>query len=237
MASRRISFTSDGYKLAGHLFISAGNPKKLAFLFIQGWQGHQNLSAAETLANLNHICMTYDMRGHGESEGDISKFSRADFTKDATIAYDYLKQQINGDVAIGAVGSSFGSYTAILLSEKREVCCLSLRVPATYPNEGYNEPHLAKADPDNFVAWRMKKLGYSENHACKILHDFKGKVQIIEAEADEIVPSQAPKNYAEAVANRNYLAYEVMKNAPHRLANDKLQAEYEKLLIEWVEKL
>jgi predicted alpha/beta hydrolase len=86
---KKISFLSDGYQLSGNLFTS-DKPKKLAFLLIQGWTGHQNLRAAQALADLGFACMTYDMRGNGDSEGNLAEFSRADFVKDAEVAYDYL---------------------------------------------------------------------------------------------------------------------------------------------------
>lgn len=229
----KISFTSDGYKLAGNLF-KAGEKTDLAFLFIQGWTGHQNLEAAQALTKLGFTTMTYDMRGNRESEGSLADFTRADFIKDATVAYDYLKQQVGHDTKIGVIGGSFGSYTAVLLSEKRDVFCLSLRVPASYPDEGFNEPQLAQGDPDGFMQWRKQKLDFTQNHAFKALHNFNGKVQIIEAEADDLVPSQAPKNYAEAITDKIQLTYEVVPNAPHRLANEQLQADYEKRLISWV---
>jgi dienelactone hydrolase len=232
----KISFTSDGYKLAGNLFTSK-EPKGLAFLFIQGWTGHQNVEAAQALTNLGYTTMTYDMRGNRESEGNLAVFTRADFIQDATVAYDYLRKQVGADMPIGVVGSSFGSYTAILLSEKRKVYCLSLRVPASYPDQSFNEPQMAQGDPDGFIEWRKQKLDYTQNHAFKALHNFKGKVQILEAGADDLVPSQAPKNYADAIIDKASLTYEVVPNAPHRLANKQLQADYEKRLIAWVSTL
>ncbi len=233
----KISFISDGYKLSGNLFTPSHEPKKIAFLFIQGWTGHQNIEAAQALTRLGFTTMTYDMRGNRESEGNLADFTRADFIGDAVVAYDYLRQQVGNDAAIGVVGSSFGSYTAVLLSEKREAFCLSLRVPASYPDEGFNEPQLAQGDPDGFMEWRKKKLDYTQNDAFKALHNFNGKVQIIEAEADDLVPSQAPKNYADAITNKIKLTYEVVPNAPHRLANEQLQTDYEKRLVAWVSSL
>lgn len=232
----KISFISDGYKLTGNLFI-AEKPEKLAFLFIQGWTGHQNIKAAQALTKLGFTSMTYDMRGNGESEGSLADFTRADFIKDASVAYDYLRKKVDDDTKIGVIGSSFGSYTAVLLSEKRDIYCLSLRVPASYPDEGFNEPQLAQGDPDSFMEWRKKMLNYTDNHAFNALHNFNGKVQIIEAEADELVPSQAPKNYANALSNKKQLLYELVPNAPHRLATDELHADYEKRLAAWVETL
>jgi len=232
-----ISFTSDGYKLAGNLFKPVSQPKQFAFLFIQGWTGHQNTEAAQTLTKLGFTTMTYDMRGNGDSEGDITKFSRADFIKDATVAYDYLGSQIGKDTLIGVVGSSFGGYTAVLLSEQRNIFCLSLRVPASYPDEGYYDSLASYAESASTTKWRGKKINFSENHAFQVLHDFKGPVQIIEAGSDNIVPSQSPKNYGDAVADSSRLTYEVVPNAPHRLENEQLQSDYENRLTKWVKNL
>lgn len=233
-ACMKISFVSHGYQLAGNLFHSQ-KPHKLAFLLIQGWTGHQNIRAAQALAKLGFTCLTYDMRGNRESEGDIAEFSRADFVQDAVVAYDYLKKQVGLDTAIGVIGSSFGSYTAVLLAERRDVCCLSLRVPANYPDEGFDKSHVAQKNNSNdFKDWRARQLHYTENQVLQALHNFKGKVQIIEAGADEIVNRQVPKNYASAMANKAKLAYHVMQNAPHSLVNNQLRAEYEKLLTAWV---
>jgi dienelactone hydrolase len=230
----KISFISSGYRLAGNLFLPKGESKKLAFLFIQGWTGHQNLAAAELLANQGFPTMTYDMRGNRESEGNLAEFSRADFVKDAAVAYDYFREQISADTAIGVAGSSFGSYTAVLLSKARDVAALSLRVPASYPDEGFDKPQQGQGDPFGIMDWRKKPLDYTQNRAFKALHDFKGEVQIIEAEKDELVPARAPKNYAEAVVDKSHLTYEAVPGAPHRLENDDLREDYEKRLAKWV---
>lgn len=230
----KISFTSNGFKLAGNLFLPKGQPKKLAFLFIQGWAGHQNVEAAQLLADRDFPTMTYDMRGNRGSEGDLAEFSRADFVEDAVVAYDYLRERAGAGAAIGVVGSSFGSYTAVLLTQKREVYCLSLRAPASYPDEGFDKPQEGQGDPYSIMDWRKKVIGYKENLSFRALHEFNGDVQIIEAEKDELVPGQTPKNYAAAVADKSRLVYEVVLNAPHRLENENLQTDYEKRLTKWV---
>jgi pimeloyl-ACP methyl ester carboxylesterase len=183
------SFTSQGYRLAGNLFI-AQETKQLAFLLIQGWTGHQNIEAAQALAKLGFTSMTYDMRGNGDSEGNLAEFSRADFIKDALTAYDHLKHQANPE-AIGVIGSSFGSYTAVMVSTQRPVSCLSLRVPASYRDEDYAQPQLARITSAELTAWRDQPLDYIHNRAFSALHDFAGNIQIVEADHDELVPHQA----------------------------------------------
>jgi len=232
----KISFSSNGYTLAGNLFLPE-QPKPLAFLFIQGWRGHQNVSAAERLAGMGHACMTYDMRGNGESEGNLAAFSRADFVSDAINAYDYFKNQLTKDAVIGVIGSSLGGYCAVLLAAERDIRCLSLRVPAGYPDEGFDEPQLPQVGSEALRVWRQKALHYSKNRAFNALHNFKGPVQIIEAGADEQVAHQAVQNYADAIQDTQKLHYTVMKDAPHSLVNDELQHEYETLLTDWVKSL
>lgn len=231
-----ISFSSHGDKMSGNLFTPTA-PAGAAFLFIQGWTGHQNVAAAQALASLGFTSMTYDMRGNKSSEGDLSKLSRADFLNDAVLAYDFLKQHIGSQTEIGVVGSSFGSYTGILLSEQRPVKCLSLRVPASYPDEGFNDPQEPQSGTPALTKWRRKEVSHSQNKAFGALHNFKGYVQIVEAENDEIVTHQVATNYANAIADKRRLQHDVMQGAPHTLANEQLSAEYVKLLTEWAQKV
>lgn len=227
-----VAFESDGYKIAGNLFTGA-EANGDAFLFIYGWAGDQNLEAAQALAGLGHTTLTYDMRGNGDSQGDLSEFSRSDFVKDATAAYDYLRRQVGASACIGVIGNSFGSYTAAILSAEREVSCLSLRAPANYPDEGYEQPQLAQLTPLN-KEWRKLAQNFSATRALRAVHDFNGRIQIIEAGADEVVASQTVKNYANAVSDKALLTYEVVPDAPHRLISDELRADYISRLVAWV---
>lgn len=232
---QNISFTSHGYTLSGMLF-TAPKPKPLAFLLIQGWTGHQNKEAAQALADMGYTSMTYDMRGHGDSQGNLGDFSRSDFIADAVTAYDFLKQKVGDGVEIGVVGSSFGSYTAVMLSTQRPVKCLSLRVPATYPDEGFDTPELPRIHTPEIRQWRNQPLDLT-NKAFNALHNFAGKVQIIEAENDEAVPHRAVQNYADCVTNPENLQHVVMRGAPHTLATPQLKEEYIGLLTNWVKQL
>lgn len=227
-----VQISSNGYKLAGNLFV-AGRPSSLAFLFIQGWMGHQNVIGAQALADLGFSCLTYDMHGNGESEGNVGDFSRAEFLNDAENVYDYFKQQLPKGTKIGLIGSSFGSYMATLLSTTRSVSCMSLRVPATYPDEGFTDPQLPQIDHDELVAWRKRPMNYDQNMAFQALHDFDGPVMIIESGADIVVPHQACQNYAQATTDPAKLRYEVIENAPHSFTSDSQHAEYGRLLASW----
>jgi uncharacterized protein len=231
-----ITFTSHGDTVSGNLFLPGTQATtKLAFLFLHGWRGRQNIGAARALAGIGFTCLTYDMRGNGQSEGDMAKLTKAEFLDDAAIAYDYLKQQIGEETSIGAVGSSFGSYLSILLSELRDVRCLSLRVPANYPDDTFNQPELLTL-PERaqfYGEWRRRELGVNDNKALRALHGFNDPVQIIRAGSDEQLPEQTTQNFINAIADKNRLKYDIMNDAPHSLVNGRLQAEYESLLTAW----
>lgn len=229
----RITFESNGYTLAGNLFKHVERSKNVAFLFIQGWTGEQNIAAAKTIAELGYATLTYDMRGNGNSEGKLGDFSRADFTLDAIRAYDYLRRHTSNTTMIGVIGNSFGSYISAILTTKRDVISLSLHVPANYPDARYDQPHLAQMTAER-LEWRKKPLDYHQNRALKAIHDFKGKIQIIEDELDEIIARQTPQNYANAVASKSLLSYEVIPNALHTLETAEQQADYSNRLVQWI---
>lgn len=229
---RNITFVSQNFTLGGSV-VAARDPQPLAFLMIQGWGGHQNIEAAEALASLGFTTMTYDMRGNGASSGTLADFSRKDFLIDAVAAYDYLRRQVGENVAIGAIGSSFGSYMSILLSERRPLVCMSLRVPAAYPDEDFEEPQLAQVTSARLAKWRTRPV-VGKNRAIDALHAFTGYTQIIEAEHDETIPHEAVRNYVKSISEKELLSFSLMRGAPHRLENDELRAEYIDLLTAWV---
>ena len=233
MLVAEITFESDGYTLAGNIFTPTQESKDGAFLFIQGWTGEQNVRAAAAVADLGYTAITYDMRGNGKSAGNLADFSRADFVHDATVAYDYLRERVGEVAFIGVVGNSFGSYVATMLTVERDVALLSLHVPANYPDERYDQPHLAQMTPDR-IEWRKSPIDYRHNKALAAVHDFRGSIQVIEDEVDEIVPHQTSQNYAAAVALPSQLTYEVIIGAAHELTTESLRAEYCQRLTRWI---
>src|SRR5690349_4858240 len=92
----KITFIVDGQKLHGTLFYpekpKSQNP---AVLFLHGWRSSEKniLGRAEALAKLGFVCMTFNLRGNGTSEGDIALLTRQDFLNDALAAYDFLSKQ------------------------------------------------------------------------------------------------------------------------------------------------
>lgn len=234
-----IFFTVDGKKLHGTLF----HPEKLksknpAILFVHGWTSEQKRSFqyAEILSRLGFICFLFDMRGHGISEGDIKTFTIRDFFDDVLAAYDYLSSLNNVDKEnISAIGSSFGGYLIAVLSDKRNVKNLSMRVPADYPNEQFDELKYKASGSDNpeVVTWRNKEKTHGITFALEAIHNFNGDIQIIESEKDIVVPHQTIQNYINAVRDKSKLTHVIIKDAPHSIKEGPFRDEVERLLVNW----
>lgn len=97
---KMISFIVNNKKLRGTLII----PKNIhigtsAVLFIHGWTSSETgyVPRAQVISKLGYVCLTFSMRGHGESEGKLENLSRDDHLKDCIAAYDFLASQSNVD--------------------------------------------------------------------------------------------------------------------------------------------
>lgn len=233
-----ISFIVDGFSLKGNLFYPP-NPKDKnpGILFIHGWTSEKKRSFqyAEALAKLRYIVMVFDMRGHGVSEGDIKTATPKEFLKDCSTAYDFFASIGGVDTEnISIMGSSFGGYLGSIFTSKRKVKNLALRVPADYQNETFDSPKWGNAgeNPDIFN-WRLIPKKPNETFALQALHDFTGRILIIESEKDDVVPHQVIQNYIDVVQDKTKLAHVVMKNAPHSTKEGPFRDEVTRILVDW----
>lgn len=233
-----IEFIVDGLKLKANLFypgiIKDKNP---GILFIHGWTSEKkrNFQYAEALIKLGYIVMVFDMRGHGISEGNINISTPKEFLKDCVTAYDYFSEVQGVDKEnINIVGSSFGSYLGSILTSKRKVNNIVLRVPADYANETFEESKMGNAgeNPEVFK-WRLIPKKYNETFALESLHKFSGNVLIIESEKDTVVPHPIIENYINAVKDKNKLKHVVIKGAPHSIKPGPFKDEITRILVEW----
>jgi uncharacterized protein len=234
----QMEFLVDGNRLKGTLvFPEKLKEKNPAILFIHGWTSMKERSYqyARGLAKLGFISFMFDMRGHGESEGDINTATIKELLDDVLAAYDYLIGIKGVDREnISAVSSSFGGYLAALLSAKRNVKRLVLRVLADYPNDAFNSPmmQISSNKSANF-AWRSKIKNAGETFALEAISNFSGKILIIESGKDATIPHQTIQNYINAVKNKSKLTHIVVENAPHSIKDGPFKDEVEKILTGW----
>lgn len=235
---QKVSFTVDNQKLNGTLFYPE-NPKEQnpAILFIHGFTGSQDTSFqyANALTRWGFICMTFDLRGHGASEGDINSLTREDFLKDVVSAYNFLIHQMGVDPEeISVVGSSFGAYLSLLLSSMKEIKNVVLRVPANYPNVEFDKPQINQGNNNPLVKeWRNEPKKVDEAFSLEAINNFVGKILIVEAEKDDIIPHQTIENYINAVKDKTKLTHIVVKGAPHSIKEGRFRDEVTKILADW----
>jgi len=235
----KLSLTNKGKQLdIAIIYPPSVKEQNSAILFVHGWTSEKERSYqyAHALSQLGFICFLFDMRGHGKSEGDIKAFTVKDFLDDVLAAYDYLAN-LNGvdKENISGVGSSFGSYLLALLSSKRNIKNLSLRVPADYRNEDFNISKYKASGSDNpvIVEWRSKARKFNETYALQAIHNYKGNIQIIESEKDTVVPHQTVQNYINAVPDKSRLTHVLLAGAPHSIKAGKFRNDITDILVQW----
>jgi dipeptidyl aminopeptidase/acylaminoacyl peptidase len=219
--------TSNKQHIKGTLFfpekVKAKNP---AVLFLHGWSSDRQGYAfrADPLTKLGYICLTIDLRGHGESDGELNEFSRADHLQDALAAYDFLCSQKNVDSKnISVVGTSYGGNLAAMLASKRLVNHLILRAPALYTNKDMDVP-TAKLIADEKEDFFKDLLPEENNISLTGVKNIKGNFIIIESEKDQIIPQTVIEFFLKAAGKNG--THIVIKDADHQLSKGEWKQEF-----------
>jgi uncharacterized protein len=225
MAPHRVSgveltLESSGRRLAARLTEGGAGP---AILFVHGLHSTQagyEPRAAAVQQELGATSLTFDLAGHGESEGDRVALSPAEHLADVIVAYDALVGHDGVDPErVGVCGASYGGYLAALLTARRPVRRLLLRAPALYADEWLDRP----------LGERMPGAGApATSAALDALEGFAGDVLVLESGRDEVIPHAVVEAYAAAGAR-----HEVIAEATHRLADPAWEAAFVELLTDW----
>lgn len=121
MFQETISFVSDGLKIAGIVTGPDGlkpGERRPSVVIMHGFGGHKNGPqqrwSSKQLADWGYVCMRFDFRGCGESEG-AKGLVRPDIQiADAKNAVDYMLTRADVDSErIAYVGTSYGASVAI----------------------------------------------------------------------------------------------------------------------------
>ena len=205
-------------------------------LFVHGWGGDQRqyVARAREIAALGCVCLTFDLRGHAQTQTRYDSVSREDSLRDILAAYDFLAAQHNVDSdSIAVVGSSYGGYLGALLTAKRPVKWLALRVPALYKDSEWSLPKLKLRGEQDLEKYRLQAVGPEESKALRACRAFTGDVLLVESEHDTVIPHQVIVNYREACISARSLTYRLIEGADHGLSSESMQAAYTQLLTKW----
>ncbi|HYG54002.1 MAG TPA: alpha/beta fold hydrolase [Burkholderiales bacterium] len=226
----------DGPAMEGTLVASSGAPLP-AVLFVHGWGGSkdQSVATAREVAERGFVCLTFNLRGHGETDALHKTVARPDNIKDVVAAYELLAGRRDVDRArIAVVGASYGAYLAAIVSLRCPFARFALRAPALYKDDNWDMPkHELHVDPD-FKEYRRRSLRTEDNRALGACAQFRGDVLLVESGADEIIPHPAIANYIAAFVNAHSLTYRVIEGADHGLTQAPWQRAYDDLLVDWL---
>lgn len=239
----KIEINAGNYSLKGRLYgLTDKSSSRPVLIFFCGWNPGRiawtfsDIYARFCARKFNFICLTAALRGMG-SKGDINRLTRSDFLEDAALVYDFMADYEGVDKErISVVGESFGAYMACLLSSKRPVKNLILRVPTDFPDAGFSETPQKKIVGTLSRDWKMQKHLPEESLALSAVRKFMNNIFIIASENDRIVPRQTIENYLAAVSDPKRAGYFLMKNTGHALISPLKQYGFLKILFEIVNK-
>lgn len=237
---RKIKLSVENQTIKGTLVLpKLIKPNLSAVLLIHGWTSSEKgyIPRAKAISKLGYVCLTFNLRGHGNSDGELGKLSRKDHLKDAISAYDFLVAQkgVNKN-KIGVIGSSYGGYMASLLASKRKIKWLVLRAPALYPDESF-EAASKKIDINHNINYRKQKIDKNHNLALSSLSKYTSDLLLIESEKDEVISKQTILNYLNAINPQANFEHKIIKGATHdlgkRTRNAKWLNEFIRILEDW----
>ena len=208
-------------------------------LFVHGWTGSQqnDLNRSKGIAALGCVCLTFDLRGHGDTAAMRPSVTPAGNLEDILAAYDLLAAREGVDArSICVIASSYGAYLASMLTVERPVRWLAMRVPALY-RDAHWDTAKSKLDRIDLNLFREGRVSESENRALSAAAAFKGDVLIVESQNDDLVPHATIANYMTAFRLARSVTYRVIEGADHALSDPTCQVAYSALLYGWVKEM
>ena len=149
----------------------------------------------------------FDCIGHGETGGLPAESSLASRTQqaEAVIEAGHCRAE-----RLAVFGTSMGAYNAIKLLEKRAVDALVLVVPGVYTPKAYELPFGS-----GFSAAIRKERSWDESDAWALLEKFTGRLLVVAAEHDTVIPSEIPERLVGAACQSSWRKLHVVAGAAH----------------------
>jgi fermentation-respiration switch protein FrsA (DUF1100 family) len=133
--SKRVTFYSEGVKLAGDLFLPRDlkkGEKRTGVVLCHGYTGIRNLYLPELARILNdagYVALTFDYKGWGDSEGPKSRLAPYSRVADVQAALTFASVQPEIDAGrLAILGTSYGGATVVWVAaiDERVKCVVSV---------------------------------------------------------------------------------------------------------------
>ena len=155
----------------------------------------------------HHIgSLSFDAIGHGKSSGKLSDSSLA--LRSLQALHVLKHHPTSSNICFGV---SMGAYNAIKLSQNIPIHSLILIVPGVYTPDAYNI-HFGT----EFSKIIRQKDSWFLSDAWEIIESFKGRLLIISAEYDEVVPNQIPEKLFQSAQQCEWKHHLMIPKAIHK---------------------
>ena len=153
----------------------------------------------------------FDFVGQGDTGGELKSSSLLSRTRQANSVVDSLNIQ----QPFSVIGASMGAYTAVKLLEYYQVKNLILIVPAMYTSLAYSVPFN-----EGFTDIIRQPHSWEHSDAWEILSGYKGRLLIIAAEKDNVIPIGVIKKIYNSAANAKERNLYMAPRASHLVFTD-----------------
>lgn len=223
---RDFTFESGPRRLSATLFSPVERaPSGPGILFVHGsgsdQSGYRNRAAAAS-ERLGATCLTFDLSGHGESDGAREELSIRDHFDDCRNAFDRLASEAGVDPdRIGICAASYGAYLSAMLVACRSVRSLLLRAPALYADSELDVTGGAERGNQEVPSTAV---------GLAALAEYTRPVLVLESEHDELIPHAIVEAYLSACQNGRH---RVLRGAGHSLSEQRWREEFVAIIVEW----
>jgi len=149
----------------------------------------------------------FDCIGHGETGGDMADSSLASRTRQAESVI--VHRAIGEPLAL--LGFSMGAYNALKLTQSHAVSSLVLVVPGVFTPAAYDVPFGPR-----FSQVIRRERSWSDTDAWSILSRFTGRLLVIAAGNDAVIPREIPERLVESASSAEWRQLLVVPRAEHR---------------------
>jgi uncharacterized protein len=164
--------------------------------------------ALEHLASHGLSSLCFDFSGHGQSTGIIEQATLALRRNEAQAMVELLNLQVPPVL----IGTSMGSYIAALLAPAIQPRSLILFCPAAY-SAGLMD---LKFD-ENFTSTARKPRAYINSPAFEALKSYRGKLLIVAAGKDTIIPKEVIRLYEESAPLAEFRETIWLEESDHKI--------------------
>lgn len=138
----------------------------------------------------------FDCIGHGETGGTLENSSLMERTQQAEAVIETLGLSRR---PISIIAASMGAHTAVELAKTNAISGMVLIVPAMYDRKAYDVPFNG-----GFSDIIRTPFSWRRSDVPKVLSNYAGKLLVIAAEKDKVIPEEVIHLYHDSAVNAEY---------------------------------